>query len=267
MRVFVESVGVLAPGLPDWAGACAVLAGEARYAAAPLAALAPQSLPAAERRRSSPVVRLALAAAEQALAACSRPAAELAMVFASLEASADITHQLCEVLARSGERAREVSPTQFHNSVHNAPSGYYSIAMHATAAAASVCRWQWTFAAGLLAAAGQVAADNEAVMYVCYDSPFPAPLSQHLAVTQPTAIALVLAPEPGARALGGWDIAVAPRAEPAFEPTLEPAWIPEAWQANASARGFAALATLAQAGAPRAALALSPQLELRISRC
>ena len=172
MRVFVEAVGVLAPGLPDWEGTKSVLAGEQPFSAAPLAPVAPTSLAPAERRRSSPTVRLAIAAAEQAMRRSSLAPHEMAMVFSSREAAGDITHQLCEVLAGS----REVSPTQFHNSVHNAPSGYYSIAMNAKLAASSVCRGKWSFAAGLLNAAAQALTDKVPVLYVCYDSPLPAPL-------------------------------------------------------------------------------------------
>ena len=82
---------------------------------------APKCLPAAERRRSSATARLAIAAAEQALERASlRRRARWRMVFAATEASGEITHQLCEALATT----REVSPTLFHNSVHNAPLGY-----------------------------------------------------------------------------------------------------------------------------------------------
>ena len=146
MRLHVEAAGVLAPGLPGWDAARAVLAGEQLHAGGDMVPIEAASLPPAERRRSSPTVRLAIAAAEQALQRSRRPAAEMAMVFASYEAAGVITHQLCEALAGT----REVSPTQFHNSVHNAPSGYYSIAMNVKHAAASVCRGPWSFAAGLL---------------------------------------------------------------------------------------------------------------------
>src|SRR5262245_27297816 len=90
LRVHVEAVGVLAPGLHDWATARAVLAGAQPFAATALTAPAPSSLPATERRRASPTVRLALAAAEQALAATPLPAAGMAMVFSSSEASGSI---------------------------------------------------------------------------------------------------------------------------------------------------------------------------------
>lgn len=259
MRVGIAAIGVLAPGLPDWAAARAVLAGDQPFAWQALDAIAPQSLPPAERRRSSPTVRLAIAAAEQALAATTLAPQDMALFFSSAEAAGVITHQLCEVLAGT----REVSPTQFHNSVHNAPSGYYSIAMNAKRGATSVCRGPWSFGAGLLGAVAQAVADRQDVLYVCYDSPLPAPLSAVMPVVEPTAIAMVLTPDAGGAALGAWEAAV----EPVGDVPAWPAWMPPAWEANAAARGFALLATLAGPGVPTALAPLSPDLALRITRC
>jgi hypothetical protein len=259
MRIAIESVGVLAPGLPDWDGAQAVLAGLKPFTAAPLSPCDPASLTAAERRRSSPTVRLAIAAAEQAVQHTTIAPEDMALVFSSPEAAGVITHQLCEVLAGS----REVSPTQFHNSVHNAPSGYYSIAMHAKLGATSVCRGPWSFAAGLLGAAAQALCDGTPVLYVCYDSPLPAPLSDTMPIIEASVIALVIAPALASRASAAWDLAM----EPAEGDVAWPGWMPEAWQANASARGFGALATLCGDAHASARLPLSPELNLRVARC
>ena len=259
MRIFVEAVGVLAPGLPDWESCKRVLAAETAYASAPLAAIMPASLAPAERRRSSPTVRLAIAVAEQALQHTPLAPHDMAMVFSSHEAAGVITHQLCEVLAGS----REVSPTQFHNSVHNAPSGYYSIAMNAKHAASSVCRGKWSFAAGLLNAATQTLADNVPVLYVCYDSPLPPPLCDAMPVLDATAIALVLTPAVTPQSLASWEITIDTRSGE----SPWPQWIPGRWYANASARGFAALATLVNGGPSVTALPLSPELQVLVCRC
>ena len=263
MHIFVEAIGVLAPGLKDWNTAKCVLAGEQAYLAAPLEVVTPACLPPAERRRSSANVRLAIATAEQALSQTSLAPHDMAMVFSSREAAGVITHQICEVLAGS----REVSPTQFHNSVHNAPSGYFSIAMNAKLAATSVCRGPWSFAAGLLNAVAHSLADNVPVLYVCYDSPLPAPLSDVIPVLESTAIALVLTPAATPQSIAEWKIALDPAT--AEQPRLN--WIPAIWDANASARGFVALATLlanpADPACSGAALRLSPDLNLQVCRC
>lgn len=259
MRIAIEAVGVLAPGLPDWDAAKGVLAGRLPFVAAPLAPCAPASLPPPERRRSSPTVRLAIAAAEQALQRTLIAPQDMALVFSSSEAAGLITHQLCEVLAGS----REISPTQFHNSVHNAPSGYYSIAMNAKLGATSLCRGRWSFAAGLLGAAVQALADEMPVLYVCYDSPLPSPLAEAMPVVEATAIALVIAPRCAPTTLSSWEVALAP----ADGEVAWPYWMPGAWQANSSARGFKALATLCGCDCASAVLPLSPELNVQVARC
>lgn len=260
IRVGVAAAAVLAPGISTWPEARGILAGASAYEHAALPAIAPASLPAAERRRSSPTVRLAIAAAEQALAGTTLAPRAMAQVFASAEGAGLITHQLCEALAGT----REVSPTQFHNSVHNAPSGYYGIAMGAKMGAVSICRGAWSFAAGLLAAGVQCTADGVPVLYVCYDSPLPEPLAESMPVVDTTAIALVLVPAGvDAATLGAWELAVAP----GLAADAWPAWMPAAWHANASARGFECLAMLADRSRAEATLPLSPDLALRVTRC
>jgi len=69
MRVFVEGVAVRAPGLGGWPESRAVLAGIEAYRAAP-AELPASPLPPAERRRTAPTVKLALALAGRVLEHC-----------------------------------------------------------------------------------------------------------------------------------------------------------------------------------------------------
>jgi hypothetical protein len=69
-----------------------------------------------------------------------------------------------------------VSPTQFHNSVHNAPAGYWSIATGSHVPATCVGCNDDTFAASLLAAMAELDAAGGAVLLCCYDYPLPPPL-------------------------------------------------------------------------------------------
>lgn len=259
MRVAVEAVGVLAPGLSNWELAKRVLTRQHAYVPAALEVPQPACLQPAERRRSSPTVRLAIAAAEQALQKSSIPTEDMAMVFSSYEAAGVITHQLCEALAGN----REVSPTQFHNSVHNAPCGYYSIAMGAKRAASSVCRGEWSFAAGLLNAVTQVVADELPVLYVCYDSPLPSPMCDVMPVTEPTAIALILTPA----SVDASRMAFSVEILSSSTVSAWADWMPTSWHANASARGFAALELFADDRHSSAVLSLSPELGLALTRC
>lgn len=252
----IASIGVLAPGIPGWDEARRVATGEQALVPAPLTPPAPKCLPSAERRRSSATARLAIAAAEQALERAAMPAHELRMVFAAAEAAPEITHQLCEVLAGT----REVSPTVFHNSVHNAPLGYLSIATGARRSGTSLCRGEWTFAAGLVHAALEAATESCPVLLVAYDSPMPPPLRDAKPIVEPTALAFVLTPERDARTLATCELAV----RGGLEPDAWPAWVPPAWHANPSARGLAAVAAMSTPSAPPARLPYSPSLVLEV---
>ena len=198
LRVWVEGVGIVAPGLSDWPSAAAVLRGEQPYAAAPTALPAPELLPAAERRRASRIVKATLAAGLQACRQAGREPASLANVFASSGGDGHNGHALCELLA-SGDR--QISPTRFHNSVHNAASGYWSIATGATPAAQVLGAYDASFGAGLLEAMTQVEAGGQPVLLVAGDSEYPPPLHAKRPIQDTAALALVLAPEPGAGAL------------------------------------------------------------------
>lgn len=203
MKAWVEGVGLVAPGLAGWAASRPVLTGQAPWADAACALPAPAELPAAERRRVGMPVRLALAAGFEAVAQSGRAAAELPSVFASSGGDPENVHQICVSLAAN---AREVSPTRFHNSVHNAPSGYWSIAIQARAASTSLACHDASFGAGLLDAAAQLRSEAPAVVLIAYDSPYPEPLHLFRAIAAPFGVALVLAREAGPRSIAALEI-------------------------------------------------------------
>ena len=88
-------------------------------------ALPPPSAVAPAQRSAR--ARVATAACE----AAQRDAAVAATVFTSSGGDGDNCHAICETLATTD---RLISPTRFHNSVHNAPAGYWSIATQRDAA-------------------------------------------------------------------------------------------------------------------------------------
>jgi len=195
---FVDAVGVVGPGMPDWRTAREVLRGERRYEPERILEPGAAMLPPNERRRAAVSVRWALAAAGQAISASSYDAGEVATVFATSGSDGETLHRICEALASP---ERELSPTRFHNSVHNAAAGYWTIAAASRRASASVCGYDASFTAGLLEAVSQVCAERIAVLLVAYDVPYPPPLQAVRPFTRPFAVALLLAPEPGPRTL------------------------------------------------------------------
>lgn len=189
----VLGVGMLGPGLPDWQAAAAVLRGDAPYVTAASVLPPPAALPPAERRRAGRVVRLALAIGAQAVADAGLPASHLPAVFASASGDGDSCHEICVALA-SPERA--ISPTRFHNSVHNAAAGYWSIAHGCQAPSTALCALDGSFGAGLLEALLQMQAGAEAVLLAAYDIDDPPPLREHRSVTDAFGVALVLGTTP-----------------------------------------------------------------------
>jgi hypothetical protein len=193
-----------------------------------------QLLPAAERRRCAPSVAWALAVAQEAVTHSGLEADAFAVVFVSSDGDGDIVHRLCSALATP---AAEVSPTDFHNSVHNAATGYWSIGAHSSAPSTALCAYDNSFAAGLLEAACQIATEKRPVLLVAVDLPYPPPLAAHRPVRHGFATALAL--EPGE----GLDISLEPEGPAtALPPELE------SFDGNAVAACLPLLAALARPG-------------------
>jgi hypothetical protein len=198
LAAYVDGVGLLGPGIPDWPGGVRVLTGEAPWVSAPTQLPVPQCLPSAERRRTSTIVRLALAVGLEATARAGANRATLAAVFSSSAGDGENCHEICQALVTP---ERHVSPTRFHNSVHNAAAGYWGIATQATAASNALCAHDASFGAGILEALTQASVERTAVLLVAYDAPYPEPLRRHRPLGEPFAVALALAPEAGAASL------------------------------------------------------------------
>jgi hypothetical protein len=192
LTAWIEGIGFLAPGLPDWPSARAVLRGDEAYQQAPSQLPVPTLLPPAERRRASRVVKLALAVGLEAANAAAADVGTLATVFSASGADGHNCHALCEQLAGDD---RQISPTRFHNSVHNAAAGYWGIATGAMAPCQVIGAYDASFGAGLLDALGQVVVDHQRTLLVAYDSEYPQPLFGCRPLPDVAGVGLVLAPE------------------------------------------------------------------------
>lgn len=198
LSVHVEGVGLFGPGLTGWSQARSVLRGERAWAEAAVELPAPDALPPAERRRVGLALKLAMAVGFDAVRDAGCEPASLATVFSSTSSDCDNCHQILQTLA-SEDRA--VSPTRFHNSVHNMPAGYWSIATACMAPSTSLCAYDASFAAGLLEAATQVACHGRATLLIACDSPYPEPLSALRPIPHAMGVGLVLTPQRTARSL------------------------------------------------------------------
>ena len=200
---FIEGVGLLGPGISDWQVGARVLSGELPWSTAATVVPALQCLPSAERRRTGVPVRIALTAGLEATAAAGADPAGLPAIFSSSGGDGQNLHEICTALA-SGER--QLSPTRFHNSVHNAPSGYWGIATGATPASNALCAYDASFGAGLLEALTQVHTEQRPVLLVAYDAQYPEPLRSARPIPDAFAVALVLAPARKAAALARLEV-------------------------------------------------------------
>ena len=206
LTVFVEGIGLLGPGLGNWAQGRGALEGTETYQTARCIVPLPMALPAAERRRAGTVVKVALAVGQEAVMASSLQASALPSVFTSSSGDGLNCHEICSALASSD---RLISPTRFHNSVHNAASGYWSISSGAMVSSSVLCAFDGSFAAGLLEAMAQVMLEQTAVLLVAYDTDYPEPLHAVRPLPDTFGVALVLAPRRSERSLAQWRLASA----------------------------------------------------------
>ena len=191
VSAYIEGIELIGPGLDGWTTSRAVLAGEALYQPQKTILPAPELLPAAERRRSSDITKLSLAIMLEAVSAARLDAANLPSVFTSSSGDGYNCHAINETLASED---RDISPTRFHNSGHNAASGYCSIATGSMAPSSVLCAYDGSFGAGLLEALTQVAVDNTRCVLVAGDTGYPEPMHSVRKVYDALGIALVLAP-------------------------------------------------------------------------
>jgi len=196
----VLGVGLLGPGLPNWAAGQALLRTPEHWQQTPTVVPPPTRLPANERRRAGLIVKATIEVAEQACSAAGVDPGSLATVFTSSTGDPANCHALCEALASS---ERLISPTRFTNSVHNVAAGCWHIATRSMQPSTSLGAFDASFSAGLFEAAVQCLAAGTPVLLVAGDVPYPEPLHALRPLADTMAVALLLVPE-GGRRLALW---------------------------------------------------------------
>jgi len=195
---YIDGIGLIGPGLSDWLSGRAILALPASYQYQKAVLPVPATLPPAERRRCGPIVKLSLAVGYQAAAAAGLDVSVLPTVFSASGGDGGNCHEICAMLASSD---RQISPTRFHNSVHNAAAGYWSIATGAMAPSSVLCAYDGSFGAGLLEALVQAVIDQVATLLIAGDSTYPEPLRTTRPIADEFGVGLVLAPQSSEKTL------------------------------------------------------------------
>ena len=124
------------------------------------------------RRRTSNATRVAITAAGRACAAAGNNH-QLPAIFVSSVGEMQVTDKLCNSITR---QEYPLSPTLFHNSVHNTAAGYWSMATGSMASMQAMGALDDGFALGLLEAWCQLQTVAEQVLLVVYDETMPAQL-------------------------------------------------------------------------------------------
>ncbi|MGR4868355.1 beta-ketoacyl synthase chain length factor [Variovorax sp. LARHSF232] len=258
--LYIEGPAFWAPTLPGWDIARTAFRGEGAPADPPAKRPSPQVLAPAERRRAPDAVAIALEVAAAAVAAAGRQAAELPCVFASAHGDLAINDYMCATLVAEPTL---LSPTKFHNSVHNAAVGYWTIGTGCMASSNSVSAFESSFAAGLLEAAVQCAADQQAILLTGFDVQAVGPLGTVVRSDGMLAAAMVIAPERSERTVAAFDWSLASGPTEALPLQSEAA---RALKGNGLADALPLFEALARGGDGEARLAmpLSARLALQL---
>lgn len=195
---FVDGVAFWAPLVPGWDLARPVLRGESEGQAQPASRPTPGILAPTERRRAPDTVAIALEVAMRACESAGADPRELASVFACTEGDTSISDYMSETLARTPTL---ISPTRFHNSVHNAAAGYWSIGTGCMRPYTSISAHRDTFGEGLLETLVQVQSTGRATLLVAYDIESRGPLATVAPSKGMVGAGVVLATSAGARSV------------------------------------------------------------------
>jgi len=121
------------------------------------------------RRRTSMATRVAITAAGRACTAAGI-GNKLPAIFVSCVGEMQVTDKLCRAITK---QEYPLSPTLFHNSVHNTAAGYWSMATGSMASMQAMGALDDSLALGLLEAWCQLQTVTKQVLLVVYDEAMP----------------------------------------------------------------------------------------------
>ena len=260
----VQGVSVWGPGLPGWAAAKSVLCGRDDHVASDVPLPPSSLLPANERRRAGLATRLALFVAQQASEMAGVPPGAIPSAFATSNGDGAIVHMILQAIAAD----QPVSPTQFHNSVHNTAAGYWSIATSSRQPTTCIACHDATAAAALLKAVAEVHAEQRSLLLCVYDVPLPAPLDEKHPTEGAFGVGLVLAPESASSGLARIDVRYARSSEGASDSLPRQSALHRLAVTNPAARLLRLLETLACRTPDAFSMALlDGRVEVRLEPC
>lgn len=187
-EVEIMGLGAWSPTFADWSSFCTGLrSGEWSTDVA----LQPELIPPRERRRAPQLVKMAIEVMDQACKMADMSPDDVAVVFSSAMGDMQITDYMCRALTKT---PKLISPTRFHNSVHNAAPGYWSITTGAFTPATAVSAHEYTASMAFLEAAIQVVEENTPVVLVTQEVAAPLPLFDTCPSEQAFSAAVLMTP-------------------------------------------------------------------------
>jgi Beta-ketoacyl synthase, N-terminal domain len=202
MKTYIEGIAWWSRNdslcLTDWAMAQAYFLDHTSPTAPLNSKPAASLLAASERRRAPDSVALAIDVAQAACLAANRDPQSLPAIFASGFGDLAVCDQMCATLATD---PLMVSPTKFHNSVHNAAVGYWTIATGCMQPSTALAAHNASFAEGLFEAVVYALAQSQPTLLVTYDIEAVGPLSSATQSHGLLACGLVFSPERTAASL------------------------------------------------------------------
>ncbi|MFA6698583.1 MAG: beta-ketoacyl synthase chain length factor [Thiomicrospira sp.] len=255
MKAFINSVGLQAPGLEGWQDSAAILRGERPYQFQPLSPYSPAFLPANERRRTTDTIRLGLRSAQDTLGAyLGEMPASIPTLFACVDGDTEISAKMTAAILADEPM---VSPIHFHNSVHNAPAGYWMIGQKNRAPSSSISVGEYQLANSFVEAITQLSEGWEALLLVMYDLPIDPIIETYQPDMHAFGVGFLLSLNQNEHTLAELNLQVNQQACPSPSPCK---W----FGANQSAQVLPLLKGLARGEAGEQICALSPALSLRL---
>lgn len=190
MIAYIESIGLQAPGLEGWQDSLQILLGKTPYESLPLSKYSPQFLPANERRRTTPTIKLALRTAEATVQNYTHAdIASMPTLFCCVDGDTEISAKMTRAILQDEPM---VSPIHFHNSVHNAPAGYWMIGQGNQQAASAISAGQYQIGNSLIEAMSQLHETTPKMLLVMYDLPIDPIIETYQPDIQPFGVGLVI---------------------------------------------------------------------------
>lgn len=239
LRIKILGTGAWGPGFCDWQTLEQHLETHTAFDTDEFVSPKPTVIPANERRRAPLPVKLAVETSWQACQQAELDPADFACVFASGLGDTETTDYMCKALTTE---EKLLSPTRFHNSVHNAAAGYWTISTGCMHAANSIAGFEETVPLGLLETAVQACGDNTPMLLTLFDAKTADIYKEMFSTTQSFGASLAVAPEGHAffnRAGPIISLTVDPR--PGAWPAIGNEHLRYLYEANPSARILAVL--------------------------